>query len=373
MYFDTGLKAGNYIYLIEHISRCLISINLFSGNAKIEAYLPWKYKNEKIGMLLFEHNIFIYSPVIDHILTYNCLNRQISTIKLPEIESDETGAYFSNILIERDGFIVLPFKSKTIRKYGLDGKLKFKDNQWLFAIDKGYEKTKNLLGNIRRDSACIVGELLFFSLTYEGKNYLCRYELASNQHSCSIIYNSEDSPIRGVYTYSNMVLFRRLFVDKTEIVLVMIDSGEQKVIILDDSSFFEEDIFGDIYHLKGAFKNKILEIDVSNFKKNHKIYDFKQSDNYIAEGIIFNTLKNEIILLNMEHIRKYSIKKIAKEIKNSYAYLKGCEKLFNDKCIGEGKYSLYNFIEYITECIGLKRKKNIKNKTIGKLIWRISE
>ena len=50
MYFDTGLKVENYIYLIEHVSRCLISIYIPSGEIKIEAYLPWKYTERKINM-----------------------------------------------------------------------------------------------------------------------------------------------------------------------------------------------------------------------------------------------------------------------------------------------------------------------------------
>ena len=117
MYFDTGLEIGDYIYLIEHTSRCLISIHTPSGETNIEAYLPLEYTESKICMLELNYKLLIYSPAIAYFLIYDCLNHHLTNIKLQEIEADEAGFYYSNILTFQDSLIVLPFKGKEIKKY----------------------------------------------------------------------------------------------------------------------------------------------------------------------------------------------------------------------------------------------------------------
>ncbi len=370
MYFDTGLKVENYIYLIEHVSRCLISIYIPSGEIKIEAYLPWKYTERKINMLLLNHNIVIYSPIINYVLIYDCLKQQIRTIELQGIKADESGFYYSNILIEQNDFIILPFKEKTIMRYGINGELKSKDEEWYLSIGKKHKFNKIWFNNIRMDSACIIGTQLFFSLFYRGENYLCKYELNRKNHSCNIVYDSGKVAIRGVYVYSNKVLFRRMFSDKTEIVLITLDSNEKEMITVNYQSMFEEDIYGDIEHLRGSFKNKILEIDRNKLKIGYEVYNFEYQDVYIANGILFNALKNDIIIPDINYTRKYSIKKIVKEIKNSQSYQEGYRELFINKSINEGKYKLFDLIVFFIEPSSLmNRIKYIGNKCIGESIW----
>lgn len=220
------------------------------------------------------------------------------------------------------------------------------------------------------DSACIIGTQLFFSLFYRGENYLCKYELNRKNHSCNIVYDSGKVAIRGVYVYSNKVLFRRMFSDKTEIVLITLDSNEKEMITVNYQSMFEEDIYGDIEHLRGSFKNKILEIDRNKLKIGYEVYNFEYQDVYIANGILFNALKNDIIIPDINYTRKYSIKKIVKEIKNSQSYQEGYRELFINKSINEGKYKLFDLIVFFIEPSSLmNRIKYIGNKCIGESIW----
>lgn len=371
MYFSSGLQVGNYIYLIECLSRCLISIHIPTGETRIETYFPWEYTENKIGMLSLNHNIIIYSPVIDHFLVYDCQKQQTTRIKLQGIERDESGFYYSNILIDQDDFIILPFKGKEIKRYGMNGELKFKDSQWCFAVSRECGCDERLYGNIRMDSACVAGNQLFFSLIYGNQNYLCRYELNQDEHFCSIIYHSEDTAIRGVYVYPNTILFRRIFPYKTEIVRITLDSDKKKTIIIDYPSMFEEDIYGDISQLKASFKNKIMAIKGNDLKIYQKIYNFEQADVYILNGILFNELRNEIVIPEENHSKNYSIEKTVREIKNSSFYQEGCEKLFSNKYIGEGRYKQYNLIKYLIEYSPMMVEKSyIKNKSIGKLIWK---
>ena len=136
MYFNTELKVEKFIYLIESISRSLISIHTPSGKAKIEAHLPWECTGKKIRMLPLERGILIYSFTEDHFLVYDRLEQQIRTIELQGIEADEAGFYCSNVLIDQDEFVILPFKGETIRRYGITGKLISKDNIWCSFIDR---------------------------------------------------------------------------------------------------------------------------------------------------------------------------------------------------------------------------------------------
>lgn len=369
MYFDTGLEIGDYIYLIEHTSRCLISIHTPSGETNIEAYLPLEYTESKICMLELNYKLLIYSPAIAYFLIYDCLNHHLTNIKLQEIEADEAGFYYSNILTFQDSLIVLPFKGKEIKKYEMNGKLKYKDNRWYSTIAKKCSDAVKLYGNIRMDSACIVENQLFFSLVYGNQNYLCKYELNQEKPLCNIIYYSEDIPIRGIYSYSNIILFRRLSSEKTEIALVSFDSNKQKSIIIDTRSMFEDDIFGDIQNLRISSINGIFEIDENSLSLYWKFYNFEYTDVYIANGILFNILRNEIILLNMDYIRKYSIEKITNEIRNCKSYQEGYKKLFDGKCIREGRNKLYGLINYLTEFLPVENKKIEKNNSVSKLIW----
>lgn len=371
MFFCAQLETENYIYLIEGISRSLISIHISSGETKIEARLPLKYTGNDINMLLWKHSILICSPVMDHFLIYDCWEQKIRVIELQERETDEVGVYHSNILIDQDDFIILPFKGKTIERYGMNGELKSKDDKWYLSIDKEYNSSRNMLGNIRVHSACIVGDLLFFSLVYKEQNYLCQYELNEGKHLCNIAYYSENIAIRGVYVYSNMVLFRRIFPDKTEIVMFFFEPDEKKTIIIDYPSTFEGDVYGDIDYLKVSLKNEILAIDGKDLNQYQKVYNFGQHDIYIANGILFNTLKNEILIPDVNGIRKYSLEKTVKEIKNSSFYQQEYRKLFNDKLIYEGRYQLYDLVRYLTDAPPLmnERERYLKNKYIGECVW----
>lgn len=361
---------GNYIYLVECFSRCLLSIHILSGATKIEAYLPWKFTKYKIGMLSLNNSICIYSPNIDHFLIYDCLTHQIITVKLEEIEADEAGFYYSNILLFQDEFIVLPFKGKEIRRYGINGKLKFKDSQWYYFVYKEYGYNKKNLRNIRMDSACIAGNQIFFSLVYGNQNYLCKYELSQDKHSCNIVYYSKDIAIRGVYAYSNTILFRKLFQNKTEIVLINLNSKKREKIIINYPSIFEEDIYGDINHLRGSFKNKILAIERNSSKEYQKIYRFKQSDVYVENGIIFNMLKNEILILDVDYSKKYSIEEIVNEIKYCSSYQDAFKRLFGREPILEGRYKLYNLIKYFSEFSSMMIDDESFKQSMGEIIWK---
>lgn len=371
MYFGTGLKVENYIYLVEGISRSLISLHISSGKTKIEASLPWKYMEAEIHMFSWKHNIFICSPVMNHFLMYDCQKRQMTTVELQGMESDETGFYYSNVLMDQDDFVVLPFKGKEIKKYGLDGKLKLKDNRWCFSIDRKWGYSGSLPGNIRMNSACLARGQLFFSLVYGGKNYLCRYELNKEEHICSIVYESEDIVIRGVYAYPDKVLFRRLFPDKTEIVLIDLNSNEQRRIRIDGLSVFTEDVYGSIQCLKVSLREKIFQLEGNNLSIHKKIYDFKDSDHYIADGVLVNVERNELLIVNTDSIKSYSIESIIKEIEESTIYQKEYRKLFGGRT-EEGKYNLKDFERYVIGQLFTESKEKtvIEDKDIGKLIWK---
>ena len=372
MHFDAAVRMEHYIYLIEHVSRCLISIHIPSGKTKTEAYLPWRYRENKIGMLPLERRIFIYSPFIDHFLIYDCLNQQITTVKLQEAQADETGHYYSNILIDQEDLIVLPFKDREIRIYGIDGRLKFKDSQWSLAIARECNYNKKEFGNIRLDSACIAEKQLFFSLTYGDKNYLCKYQLNDEKHVCSIIFNSESIPIKGIYAYSDTILFRRMFADKTEIILIRLNSDEKETIIIDYRPMFRGDIYGDMHHLKTSLEKKILAIDGSDFRTYQTIYSLEQSDEYIANGIIFNVRKNEVLIPEIDYIRRYLIEKKVREIQKCSSYQEGYRSVFCEKCIYEEKYKLQDLTEYLTEILPVMiEKKSLKEDSrIGEFIWK---
>jgi len=373
MYFDAGLKVENDIYLIEHLSRCLVSIHIPTGKTEIKAFLPWEFKENKIGMLLLNQDIIIYSPVIDHLLVYDCLKQQITAIKLQGIKADKAGFYFSNILIDQGDFVVLPFNGKVIKRYGIDGQLKFKDDRWCSTLDRESDCSKNLFGNIRIDSACIVEKQLFFSLVYRKQNYLCKYELDKEEKICSIVYHSNDIAIRGVYAYPNIVLFRRIFLERTEIVLMFLDSNKQKTIAVDCPSTFDEDVYGDIHHFRASFKNEVLAIQGNDLNMYQKIYKFGQQDTYVANGILFNDVRNEVLMLDVNCIRKYLIEKTACEIKKSTFYREGCRKLFDGKHICEGKYRLHSLIEALTEFqpVIIENEEFTKNRSLGELIWKM--
>ncbi len=372
MYLSTGLIVGNYIYLIECLSRCLISIHIYSGETKIEGYLPWKYIGNSIGMLPLNQNIFIFSPAVDHFLIYDCLKQKIITMKLQGMEADEAGFCYSNILIEQGDFIILPFKGKEIKRYGVNGELKFKDGQWWIAVAREWGLNEKLFGNIRMNSACTAGNQLFFSLVNGNQNYLCQYELNQDRHLCKIVYHSEDIAVRGVYAYPNIVLFRRLFSDKTEIVQIALDSGEQKSILINYPSAFEEDVYGELYYLKASFKNKILKIKGTDLKVYRKIYNFEKGDIYIAKGILFNRLRNEILIPGVDKIGRYSIEKTVEEIRKSSSYKEGCGKVFCGKRIWENKYGLNDLVGYLTilPYAEAERKDKKRGKSIGQQIWQ---
>lgn len=375
MYLSAGLKAGDYIYLIECFSKCLISLHIPSGENRIEAYLPWKYTENNIGMLLSDHNIIIFSPSIDHLLIYDSLEHQMTTVKLQGITADEAGFYYSNILIDHDDYIILPFKGKEIKRYGMNGKLKFKDSQWRFAVARECNCDEKQFGNIRVDSACIIGKQLFFSLFYGNQNFLCKYDFNQEKHLCKVVYHSENVAVKGVYAYPNMVLFRRLFSDKTEIVQIMLDSGEQKTITVDCSSMFREDIYGDAQHLRVSFANEILLIEENELITYQRIYNFEQSDTYITNGILFNILTDEIVMPNMGHIKKYSIKRTINEIKTSSSYQEGHKRLFEGGHVYENRYKLYDLIRYLADFVSVKIEEvdTVKNKGIGGLIWKTNQ
>lgn len=371
VYFSAGLQVENNIYLIECLSRCLISIHVPSGKSRVEAYLPLEFTEKKIGLLLFKKNIFIYSPVAEQFIVYDCLKRKIITINLQDIEADRAGFYFSNVLIYHDDFIVLPFKGKGINRIGANGILKFRDTQWCSSLAQECSCNESLFGNVRMDSACIVGEWMYFSIVYGKQNYLLRYELNQDEHLCNIVYCSGNIVIRGVYAFSNIILFRRIFSDKTEIVIIDLDSNKQKTITVNCPSAFEEDIYGDILHLRGTFKKEILAFEGKNLKEYRKIYCLKQQDIYISNGILFNEPQNEILVIGVDGIKKYSIEEIVREIENSYFYHEGIRKLFDGKCIEEGRYKLSNLVKYLTELPSLEIEENnfVENKMTGKLIW----
>ncbi len=372
MYLSAGLKAGDYIYLIECFSRCLMSIYIPSGKSRIEAYLPWEYTENNIGMLLSDHNIIIYSPVIDQLLIYDSWECQMTVVKLQGIKADEAGFYYSNILIDQDDFIILPFKGKEIKRYGMNGKLKFKDGQWRFAVARECNCDEKQFGNIRFDSACIIGKQLFFSLLYGNQNFLCTYDLNQERLVCNVIYHSGNVAVKGVYAYPNMVLFRRLFSDKTEIVQIMLDSDEYKTITIDYPSMFHEDIYGDAQHLRVSSENEILSIEGNKLTIYQRIYNFEQSDVYIADGIIFNKLKNEILIPEAGHIQKYSIEKVVKIIRKSDSYQQGYNKLFECKFICEGRYKLNDLIRYLTEFSPVMLDELYsKRLSIGGVAWKI--
>lgn len=368
MYFDTELMEENYIYLVEHISRSLISIHIPSGKVKIEAYLPWEYTEQQIRMLSLNQKIIIYSLTADNFLFYDCLMQELKTIKLQGIEADEVGFYCSNVLIDQDELVVLPFKGKMIRRYGINGELKFQSDSWCSFIDKKCSCSKNLHGNIRADSACIVKGQLFFSLVYKNQNYLCKYDLNESEPLCNIAYYSDNVIIRGVYTYSGRILFRRIFPYKTEIVLIVPESGEQEKIMVDFPAYINDDIFGDLNCLKGSFKNKILKIKGDSFNLFEKIYEFEQSDIYISNGVLFNIQKCEILVCSRNVIIKYSIEKIIEDIKNSNNYQDAYRKIFTEKCMEEGKYRLQDLSRFIIES-SVALMKN-ENKNYGALIWK---
>lgn len=373
MYFDAELKVGDHIYLVERFSRSLISIHLSSGETKIEAYLPWKYMEAEISMLLWENNIFIYSPVIRDIFVYDCFSHKTRIIELQELEADETGFYHSNILIDCDEFIVLPFKGKVIKRYRINGELKSNDDQWYIAIGKEIKYNKNLSGNIRVNSACIVKEQLFFSLVYGNQNYLCKYELNKEEKSCGIIYGSGEIPIRGIYNYLNKILFRRLFPNKTKIVLIDLEPLKQKTITINYPTVFEEDIYMNNGYIIAPFRNKILELNENNINLNRKIYSFKSSDNYIANGVLFNTLENEILIVDADNIKKYSIKKIVQEIKDNVLYQDSYRNLFDKQLILERKYKIAHLINYMVEySMIMEKKKQLldDNSSLGGLVWK---
>ncbi len=373
MYFSAGLKMENAIYLIECLSRCLIMIHVPSGKSMIEVYLPWKFTEKKIRLVALKRNLIIYSPAVEHLLVYDCLKKQISTIELQENQVDKAGFYYSNILIYQDDLIVLPYKGKEIKRYGVNGLLKFKDKQWCSLIARECESDENLFENIRTDSACIVGEYLFFSLVYENQNYLCRYELNQEEHLCTIIYCSGNIAIRGVYAYPNMVLFRRIFYDKTELVMILLDSGKQQTFEINCPSMFEEDVYGNIHHIRGVFNKKIIEIRENNLGKYSKIYKLGQQEIYIENGILFDSLKNEILVSEAECIKKYLIGETIREIKSSHFYYEGYRSLFYDRCTGEGRYKLCDMINYLTlfPIVLIKDGRLIKNKTIGEWVWEM--
>ena len=320
-------------------------------------------------MLPLERGILIYSFTEDHFLVYDRLEQQIRTIELQGIEADEAGFYCSNVLIDQDEFVILPFKGETIRRYGITGKLISKDNIWCSFIDRECNCNGNLCGNIRADSACIVKGELFFSLIYKNQNYLCKYELNNKVHLCNIIYNSEDIIIKGVYKYSDIVIFRRIFSSKTEIVLINLESDERKSFIIDFPTKAEEDIFGDLYHLQGCFKDRILKLKNGCPNSCERTYEFAQSDIYIGNGILFNASKNEIVACDKGDIIKLSIEKIVKDIKNSSSYQRAYRNLFTEKSIGEGRYTLRDLTRYIKEASATLIEKN-ENKSQGALIWK---
>lgn len=371
MYLSAGLKVDDSIYLVECLSRCLISICIPSGESRIEAYLPWEYSEKEIGMLPLNHAVLLYSPGVNHFLIYDCLEHQIRMLELQEMEADEEGYYYSNVLIEQDDIILLPFKGKTIRRYGKNGEVKSKDDKWCLSIDKECDCNKNLFENIRRNSACIAGKRMFFSLVRGKQNYLCRYEWNKKDCLCSIIYRSEDVAIRGVYIYNNSVLFRRIFPHKTEIVLINLDSNEEKIITIDSSTMFGEDVYVDTDQLKGAFKEEIFLILENNLRKCRKIYNFEQQDAYISNGILFDEQKNEILIPNEKCVKKYSIEKIVREIKNNKFYREGYIKLFHNKCVCERPHKLQHLISYLTDFLPITTEKtrDKEHKSVGELIW----
>lgn len=369
MYFNIGLKIENYIYLIEEVSRNLISIHIPSGNTKIEAKLPWKYTEMKMSMMSWERNIYIFSPVMNHFLAYDRLEQQLKIIELKGIQADEVGFYYSNVLIDQGDFVVLPFKGKTIKKYGINGELKYNDDKWCFLIDDECNCSESLFGNIRMDSACLVGGQLFFSLFYRDQNYLCKYELKKDEGLCSIFFYSKNVIIRGVYACSNTLLFRRLFDNKTEIVIVDLNSGQQKIAKLDYLSAFEADVYGDIHSLKVPLKNTIIQLEKSDFSFCRKIYNLKKSDIYIANGILFNDESNEVLLINSDDTERYSIKKVVNEIKNSAFYQKEYRKIFGGKYIAEGKYGFRDLVKYVIEQ-SLMTTGESDYISQGELIWK---
>lgn len=373
MYFDAAIKVKNYIYLIEHFSRSLISIHTSSGKTKVEAYLPWAYEEVKMDMFFWENKIFIYSPIRDNFLIYDCLEQKTKVIELKEMEIDEAGYCLSNILAIQDDFIVLPFKGKAIKRYGINGEVKYRNEQWCRTIANEYGFNENLFGNIRVKSACIAGNQMFFSLIYGNKNYLCKYELDKEECFCSIVYNSDDIPIRGVYAYSNKILFRRIFLDKTEIIILALDSDEQKKIVIEHPSTFEEDVYGDNYHVNISVTNKIFELDENNLNLCRKIYCFAKSDDYIANGILFNTFSSEILMVGADYIKKYSIKEIVQEIRVVDSYQDAYKSVFDRKCIPEGKYKLYHLTDYLMglSTTLIEKKEFVNCYRIGKLIWKM--
>lgn len=373
LYFNAKLKVKDHMYLVESLSRSLISLHIPSGKVKIEARLPWKYNGKRLYMFSWKNNIVICSPVMDHFLFYDFLEQQIKVIELQEIEADEAGAYFSNVLMDQEDFILLPFKGKTIKKYGINGKLKSKDNEWHFPIDKEYNHSENVYDNIRMESACIVGRQLFFSLVYGNQNYLCRYGLNKEKHLCSIEYNSGNIAIRGIYAYydTNTIVFRRIFHDKTEIVLIPLDAGQRKIVEIDYPSVFSGDVYGDFHHLNISLKKGIIQLEGHDLNVHKTVYDFKDSDVYIAEGIVINIEKNEILIADTDNIMIYSIKEVVEEIKTSCFYQKEYRELLGKGIIEEERYNLWYFKRYIVEQLS-REEKNIEDKNIGKLIWKIS-
>lgn len=372
MKFDMGVEINDQIYLIEHFSRCFMSVHIPSGDVRIESYLPWKYTQSKIDMLLLKKGILITSMSIDHFLIYDFIKQQMTILKPQRMKADDCGYYFSNVLVNQDELIVLPFRDKEIKRYGMHGELKIKDSQWIRNIfGKCEYDSKMYENNIRRDSACISRNWLFFSLVYGGENYLCKYSLDKINGSCEIIYYSKDVPIRGVYAYSDKILFRRIFEDKTEIVLLDLYSNEQRTIKIDNPAMFEEDVYGDKDYIRASFKNMILKIEEKNSRADQSIYDFEEADTYIANGILFNVAENKILKEDKGSIKEYSIEKVNNKIKSSGLYQEGYRKDFQEQCFREGKYKLKNLVKYLDEDPYNKVEKGnfIKNKNIGEEIW----
>ncbi len=372
MKFDMGIEINDQIYLIEHFSRCFMSVHIPSGDVRIESYLPWKYTQSKIGMLLLKEGILINSMSIDHFFIYDFIKQQVRILKLQGMKADDCGYYFSNVLINQDELIVLPFRDKEIKRYGMHGELKIKDSQWIRNIfGKCEYASKMCENNIRRDSACISRNWLFFSLVYGGQNYLCKYNLEQKEGACEIIYCSKDVPIRGVYTYSDKILFRRIFEDKTEIVLMDLYSNEQRTIKIDCPTMFEQDVYGGIDYIRASFKNVILRIEGKDSRTDQSIYYFEEGDTYIANGILFNTAENKILKEDRGSISEYSIEKAGKKIKSSAFYLEGYRKDFQEQCFMEGKYILKNLVKYLDEdpCDKVEKDDFIKGRSIGEEIW----
>lgn len=372
MKFDMGVETNDRIYLIEHFSRCFMSVHIPSGNVRIESYLPWKYKQSKIGMLLLKEEILITSMSIDHFLFYDFTKQQMTILKPEGMKADDLGYYFSNVLVNQNELIVLPFRDKEIKRYGMHGELKIKDSQWIRNMFGKCEYDPKIYeNNIRRDSACISRNWLFFSLVYGGQNYLCKYSLEQRKGTCEIIYCSKDVPIRGVYAYSDKILFRRVFEDKTEIILMDLYSNVQRTIEIDYPTMFEEDVYGDVGYIRAPLKNKILKIEEKDSRTDQNIYDFEEADTYIANGILFNTAENKILKEDRGSIKEYSIEKAEKEIRSSGFYQEGCRKDFQEQCFWEGKYKLKNLVKYFDEdlCYKVEKGSLKKSKNIGEEIW----